>query len=112
MYIAPTQWRCSRSSAEIRERHLNAGAANAIGADATAAGTQAMSPASAALAMVCSTEAASLVHIQAVDGSMSVSSNGSNNQMNMLGNNNAGMTPKNNKRLFVKHSYKDFSVLL
>ena len=101
-------------SGEIRERHLNAtasgGAPTANGGVVTVA--QALSPASAALTMVCSTEAASMSQVQA---DASVCSNTSDSNSNLA--NGAysykklapGMTPKNNKRLFVKHSYKDYS---
>lgn len=99
-------------SGEIRERHMNAatqgGAVAASVASAAGVLTQALSPASAALAMVCSTESASLSQQQQQQADMNM----------MMANNNAysykklapGMTPKNNKRLFVKHSYKDYSL--
>lgn len=91
-------------SGEIRERQLSS---------ARNGGSHEIPHAAAALAMVCSSEAASL---ETGDSSYdqnrtSFSSKGS------LDSNNAysykklapGMTPKNNKRLFVRHDYKDYS---
>ena len=107
-------------SGEIRERHLNGDANGKANTRASAAQAvaKAMLPASAALSMRSSAEAAPQ-QFQA-DASMSVNSNGSGGNANMTSamlNNSAysykklapGMTPKNNKRLFVKHSYKDYS---
>jgi Conserved hypothetical protein (Lin0512_fam) len=95
-------------SGEIMDRQLNA-SRNDDSHDIPHA-------AAAALAMVCRNEAANL---EAADANFqsreSFSSGGSKG--GSIDNNNAysykklapGMTPKNNKRLFVRHDYKDYS---
>lgn len=110
-------------SGEIRERHLNGdgnGGKASSKASAAQAVAKAMLPASAALGMMTSSAESAPQQLQ-VDASMSVNSTGSGGNVimsNAMLNNSAysykklapGMTPKNNKRLFVKHSYKDYSL--
>jgi len=108
-------------SGEIRERQLmnnqnNRSSAMAAIQQQAAEFHGVLSPASQALAMLSNTEVPSFPRQeqqmqQGADAS--VSSNGSGNANNSAYSYKKlapGMTPKNNKRLFVKHHYRDYSL--